>query len=326
MQLIRGIYNINALLAKADKGCVLTIGNFDGVHLGHQRVIKGLVEKAKELNGIPSVLVFEPQPQELFSPDTAPARLCRLRDKYELLKNLGVERLICVNFNAKFAAQSAEHFIDELLVNQLNIKHLIVGDDFRFGKSRVGNYEMLVAAGNKHGFTVTDTASYTLADCRVSSTEIRAALEKDNLAQAKSMLGRPYSIRGRVFHGDKRGRELGFPTANVLLKRRVSPVSGVYAVQINIGEQEYFGVANIGARPTVAGVRQQLEVHIFDFDQNIYGQSIEVVMLHKIRPEQKFASLTDLQNQIQKDSQAAKEYIQLHINALHHNETSANNG
>lgn len=316
MQLIRGIHNIHALSNKDENGCVLTIGNFDGVHLGHQHLIKGLVAKAKSLNCAASVLVFEPQPQEFFSPDTAPARLCRLRDKYELLKDLGVERLICVNFNEKFASQSAAHFIDELLVNQLKIKHLIVGDDFRFGKGRVGNYDMLVDSGQKHGFTVTDTASYTLAECRVSSTQIRNALLEDDLVQAQTMLGRPYSIRGRVFHGDKRGRQLGFPTANVLLKRRVSPVSGVYAVQVNVAQHTLYGVANIGARPTVAGINQQLEVHIFNFDGDLYGQSIEVVMLRKLRAEQKFSSLPDLKAQISKDSDAAKAYIALHINAI----------
>ncbi|NQY62378.1 MAG: bifunctional riboflavin kinase/FAD synthetase [Alteromonadaceae bacterium] len=309
MQLVRGIHNIKP----ADYGCVLTIGNFDGVHLGHRQVIAALVAKAKALNCVAAVLVFEPQPQELFSPEKAPARLCRLRDKYNLLESLGVERLICVNFNHKFASQSAEQFIEHLLVKSLGIKHLIVGDDFHFGKNRIGNFNMLCHEGKKFGFDVTDTASYKVSDCRISSTEIRYALEQDNLADAEQMLGRPYSIMGRVFHGDKRGRELGFPTANVLLKRRLSPVSGVYAVRVNLlkgkTSETFYGVANIGARPTVAGIRQQLEVHIFDFDADLYGQTIEVVMLKKLRAEMKFDSLSSLTQQISKDSEQARIYV-----------------
>jgi len=305
MQLVRGIHNIQA----ADHGCVLTIGNFDGVHLGHRRVVSALVNKAKELKCASAVLVFEPQPQELFSPESAPARLCRLRDKYSLLEKLGVERLICVNFNRKFANQSAEQFIEELLVKKLGIKHLIVGDDFHFGKNRVGNYQMLTQAGEKFGFSVTDTASFKLSDCRISSTEIRQALEHDKLADAEKMLGRPYSIIGRVFHGDKRGRQLGFPTANVLLKRRVSPISGVYVVKVLTKLGNFFGVANIGSRPTVAGIRQQLEVHIFDFDANLYGMTIEVVLMEKLRNEMKFSSLEALTLQIAKDSEQARAMV-----------------
>ncbi len=305
MQLVRGIHNIQL----NDHGCVLTIGNFDGVHLGHQQVIKALVSKAKALKCVAAVLVFEPQPQELFSPETAPARLCRLRDKYNLLAKLGVQRLICVNFSAKFANQSAQHFIEHLLVNKLGIKHLIVGDDFHFGKNRTGNFSMLCQAGEKYGFDVSDTASYKMADCRISSTAIRQALEQDDLVSVKQMLGREYSIIGRVFHGDKRGRQLGFPTANVLLKRRVSPLSGVFAVMVKTNSGEFKGVANIGARPTINGIRQQLEVHIFDFDENVYGQCIEVVVKKKLRPVIKFDSLEALTTQIRQDSEQAKQVL-----------------
>jgi riboflavin kinase/FMN adenylyltransferase len=307
MQLIRGIHNIQP----EHHGCVLTIGNFDGVHLGHREVIKALIKKAKEMNSVAAVMVFEPQPQELFSPETAPARLCRLRDKYALLKELGVERLICVNFNTKFATQTPENFINDLLVDKLGIKNLIIGDDFKFGKNRKGNYTMLREAGRKFGFSVSDTASYKIENCRISSTEIREALEVDNLAQAEVMLGRPYSIIGRVFHGDKRGRQLGFPTANIKLKRRVSPVNGVYVVKVNTIDKCYFGVANIGSRPTVAGIRQQLEVHIFNFDGDLYGQSIEVVLLKKLRKEMKFNSISALTEQIKLDSDEAQAHITL---------------
>jgi len=305
MQLVRGIHNIQP----QDHGCVLTIGNFDGVHLGHQRVIKALVEKAKLLNCVPAVLVFEPQPQEVFAPKTAPARLCRLRDKYSLLAKLGVKRLICVNFTMKFASQSAEHFIEHLLVNQLGIKHLIVGDDFHFGKNRTGNFSMLKEAGRQYGFDVSDTKSYKMADCRISSTAIRQALQQDKLNDVEGMLGREYSIIGKVFHGDKRGRQLGFPTANVLLKRRVSPLSGVFAVKVDTKLGQFDGVANIGARPTVKGIRQQLEVHIFDFDRNLYGQCIEVIIKKKLRAVMKFDSLEALTKQISKDCEQAKKAL-----------------
>ena len=305
MQLVRGIHNIQV----EDHGCVLTIGNFDGVHLGHQQVITALVNKAKLLNCVAAVLVFEPQPQEFFSPETAPARLCRLRDKYIFLEKLGVQRLICVNFNQQFANQSAQYFIENLLVKKLGIKHLIIGDDFHFGKGRQGNFSMLSNAGRTFDFEVSDTKSYKVAESRISSTLIRQALEKDDLPSVKAMLGREYSIIGRVFHGDKRGRQLGFPTANVLLKRRVSPLNGVFAVLVNTTSGQFKGVANIGARPTVAGIRQQLEVHIFDFDDNLYGQSIEVVIKKKLRSVIKFSSLEALTEQIHQDSEQAKEVL-----------------
>jgi riboflavin kinase/FMN adenylyltransferase len=305
MQLVRGIHNIQA----EHNGCVLTIGNFDGVHLGHQEVIKALVGKAHALNCVAAVLVFEPQPQELFSPTNAPARLCRLRDKYTLLAKLGVERFICVNFNEAFANQSAEHFIEQLLVNKLGIKHLIVGDDFHFGKNRSGNFSMLCQYGKKFGFNVTDTQSYKMADCRISSTAIRQALEQNKLDDVKRMLGREYSIIGRVFHGDKRGRQLGFPTANVLLKRRISPLNGVYAVIVHTANGQFGGVANIGARPTVNGIRQQLEVHIFDFNEDLYGQCIEVTIKKKLRSVIKFDNLDALTKQISKDTEQARQAL-----------------
>mgnify|MGYP000079545294 FL=1 len=309
MQLVRGTHNIALQTQFSHQGCVLTIGNFDGVHLGHVRVIEALVTQAKKLSVPSAVMVFEPQPQELFSPETAPARLTRLRDKYVLLKRLGIDYLICVNFNRKFANLSATEFVEQLLVKKLNIKHLIIGDDFHFGKNRTGNFSMLQNAGNKFNFSVTDTASYKLENCRISSTEIRKALLNGNLAEAERMLGRPYAIIGRVFHGDKRGRQLGFPTANILLKRRVSPVSGVYVVKVNTQAGTFNGVANIGQRPTVLGIRQQLEVHIFDFDQTIYGQTIEVELLHKLRNEIKFTSLAALTEQIAIDCDNARKVI-----------------
>lgn len=305
MQLIRGIHNIREDL----NGCVLTIGNFDGVHRGHKRVIDSLVKTAKA-NGLASaVMVFEPQPQEVFNPKAAPARLTRLRDKYSLLKSLGVDKLICVKFSMTFASMSAEAFIEDLLVKKLVVKYLIIGDDFRFGANRRGDFSMLVDYGKKHDFVVTDTESCKLSGCRVSSTEIRQLLLADKLNDAKDMLGRDYSIHGKVIHGDKKGRTIGFPTANVLLQRHVSPVSGVYAVMVSFEKWQFAGVANIGSRPTVSGNRQQLEVHLFGYKGSLYGKHIEVTVKDKLREEKRFSSFDELTHQIKLDAEQAQQFF-----------------
>ncbi|MDE1250383.1 bifunctional riboflavin kinase/FAD synthetase [Vibrio aestuarianus] len=306
MELIRGIHNIKS----QHNGCVLTIGNFDGVHLGHQQVLSQVSEKA-QLLGLPSVVMtFEPQPLELFAKQNAPARLTRLRDKFVQLGKLSIDRLLCVNFNHHFANLDAEVFIRDLLVAQLGVKFLVVGDDFCFGKNRQGNFAMLQQAGLKFGFEVVSTQSFCLQQFRVSSTAIRDALAGDDLKSAAQMLGRDYSISGRVSHGRKLGRTIGFPTANIPLKRCVSPVSGVYVVKaFGLAEQPIGGVANIGQRPTVNGVRQQLEVHLFDFHANLYGKQLEVALLHKLRDEKKFESFEALKQQIELDADAARVWL-----------------
>lgn len=306
MELIRGIHNIKP----RHKGCVLTIGNFDGVHLGHQQVLKQVSQQAQNM-GLPTmVMTFEPQPMEFFARNKAPARLTRLRDKIVQLEKLDIQRLLCVNFNANFSSMSAEGFIRELLVAQLDVKFLVVGDDFCFGKGRKGNFEMLKSAGEELGFEVVSTQSFKMDQLRVSSTAIREALATDDFSHAEKMLGRPYSINGRVSHGRKLGRTIGFPTANIPLKRCVSPVSGVYVVEVNgIDGSVYGGVANIGQRPTVDGIRQQLEVHLFDFNSNLYGKQLEVSLLHKLRDEIKFDSLDALTAQIELDAEAARVWL-----------------
>ncbi len=306
MELIRGRHNIQS----RHHGCVLTIGNFDGVHLGHQQVLQQVSEQAKRL-GLPSTaMTFEPQPLELFAKEKAPARLTRLRDKYVQLSKLGIERLLCINFNAHFANLTADHFIRDLLVKRVGVKFLVVGDDFCFGKGREGNFAMLEQAGKKYGFEVVSTHSFCLEQLRVSSTAIRDALACDQLDEAAKMLGRHYSISGRVSHGRKLGRTIGFPTANIPLKRRVSPVSGVYVVQVlGLGDKPLGGVANIGNRPTVNGVRQQLEVHLFDVQANLYGKQLEIELLHKLRNEEKFASFEALKQQIELDAEAARAWL-----------------
>ncbi|MCF2907898.1 bifunctional riboflavin kinase/FAD synthetase [Pseudoalteromonas sp. DL2-H2.2] len=306
MQLIRGIHNIRP----HHYGCVLTIGNFDGVHLGHTEVLKGLVEDARVHNLPSTVMLFEPQPQEFFAKAQAPARLTRLRDKLALLAGVGIERVICVSFNARFANFQAEDFVRQVLSAKLGVKALTVGDDFRFGKGRVGDFAMLQRLGRELDMDVKDTQSFRQHNSRVSSTLIRAALAAGDVVLAHEMLGHTYAISGRVIHGWKKGRELGFKTANVALKRQVSPVQGVFAVRVRVHDTVYHGVANVGTKPTLNGKQALLEVHIFDFDQEIYGQFIKVELLHKLRDEQKFESLQQLTEQIAQDVIAAKHFFQ----------------
>lgn len=305
MQLIRGIHNITPQV----RGCVLTIGNFDGVHLGHQEVLNGLKSRAKMLDLPSTVMTFEPQPQELFSGQNAPARLSRLREKLSLLANYDIERLLCVRFDAKFAAMTAQEFIEQLLVKQLGVKFLVVGDDFRFGHQRIGDFEMLQQAGKKHGFEVVSTQSLKVSNDRVSSTLIRQHLRGGDIDTATQMLGHPFVISGRVRHGRKLGRTIGFPTANIALDRKVSPVQGVFAVEVLLDNEHYQGVANIGQRPTVNGTRIQLEIHLFDFQGDIYGKCLDTRVIHKIRAEKKFDSFDLLKQQIKRDVIDAKEFF-----------------
>lgn len=303
MELIRGLHNIRPRHA----GCVLSIGNFDGVHRGHQQVLSRLKTVAADYGLPATVMVFEPQPREFFTPEQAPARLTRLRDKAILLSELGIDRLICVPFNARFAAQSADSFINDWLVARLGVRFLAVGDDFRFGHGRKGDFALLCEAGHQHGFTVVNSASFCVDGERVSSTLIRTHLAAGQLAKVRRLLGRPYHLHGRVAHGDEIGRTLNFPTANVLLKRRQVPVSGVFAVRVHgVADTPLWGMANVGRRPTLNGTRQQLEVHIFDFAGDLYGHHIDVELCAAIRSEQKFASLDALRQQLALDKEAAK--------------------
>ncbi|MCW8107358.1 bifunctional riboflavin kinase/FAD synthetase [Alteromonas ponticola] len=302
MELIRGLHNIRP----QHQGCVLTIGKFDGVHRGHQAVLSNVIRKAREMALPATVMVFEPQPEELFNPEQAPARISVLRDKYEMLNAIGVDRLLCVRFNREFASQSAESFVHDLLVERLGVKFLVVGDDFRFGKGRQGDFSMLREAGKRDGFDVASTRSFRMHNCRISSTAIREALDTGDFALAEEMLGRPFAIRGKVVHGDKKGRTIGFPTANVFMNRCNTPVHGVFAVRVGVNKQMYEGVANVGSRPTVSGQRTLLEVHLFDFEGSLYGHPIVVYPVAKLRNEKKFASFEALKEQIQLDANAAR--------------------
>ena len=307
MELIRGQHN----LRPHHRGCVATIGNFDGVHLGHQAILAQLTEQAARLHLPRLVITFEPQPQEFFAGPTAPpARLMRLREKLQALDGLGIERTLCLEFDQRLATMPAQTFIETLLVEGLGIRYLVVGDDFRFGHRRAGDFALLVEAGQRYGFEVADNHSYILDGERVSSTRIRQALSQGDLELAARLLGRPYDMCGRVAHGDQRGRTIGFPTANIHLHRRVTPVYGVYAVLLSGPElRPWPGIANVGRRPTVQGVREQLEVHLLDYRGDLYGRHVKVDFLHYLRPEQRFESLDALRQQIQRDEQAARAYF-----------------
>ncbi|MBM4207587.1 MAG: bifunctional riboflavin kinase/FAD synthetase [Gammaproteobacteria bacterium] len=308
MRLIKGIPRLPVF---AD-GCVLTIGNFDGVHLGHKAVIDKLAQRGKDLALPVAVMIFEPQPLEYFQRAKAPPRLTRLREKVARLAKLPVDDLIIVRFNKQFADYDAGRFIDEILVNKLKVKHLVIGDDFRFGKARQGDIQLLQEYGKKQGYKVEDTGSLQVSGQRVSSTLIRAALENGDLSVAEKLQGYPYCVCGRVIHGDKRGRAIGYPTANIRMARTNSPVSGVFAVTVTgINGQEFYGVANIGVRPTVGGDTVILEVHLFNFSQDIYGRQVTVHFRKKIRAERHFQSVDELIAQIKVDAAAAQTFFAL---------------
>lgn len=308
MRIIRGLHNLHT----AHQGGAVTIGNFDGLHRGHQAVLQKLDRHAAAQKLVTSVVTFEPTPQEYFSPATAPARLQRLRDKLALLQTLGVDQVLCMRFDRQLAGLTATDFVQRILINGLDVRYLVVGDDFRFGKGREGDFAFLQKAGRKHGFDVAGTVTCTECNERVSSTRIREALAAGEFEIASRLLGRPYRVCGRVAPGQQRGRSIGFHTANIHLHRVVSPVSGVFSVKVyGIGDQPLKGVANIGTRPTVDGSYQVLEVHLFDFDADIYGRHLNVEFCSKLRDERKFDSFDLLKQQIQLDAEQARQFFSI---------------
>lgn len=296
---------------KAPSPTVLTIGNFDGVHLGHRALLARLRTIAAREDLLPAALTFEPHPREFFAPETAPARLSTLREKLELIAEEGVALACVCRFNARFAALSAEEFIESILVGSLRVKHLIVGDDFRFGAGRRGNFALLSEAGERYGFQVDAIDGVTVEGERASSSAVRNALAEGRLESATRLLGRPYSIDGRVVHGDKMGRQLGFATANIRIKHDKPPLLGVFVAEVlGLSDKALQGVANLGFRPSAAQVaRPLLEVHLFDFSTDIYGEHINVRFLHKLRNEMRFANLDALKAQIALDASSAKSYF-----------------
>lgn len=291
---------------------VLAIGNFDGVHLGHAALVKRLAYAAEQRELAPTVLTFEPHPREFFAPDSAPARLTTLREKLELLGECGARQVVICPFNAAFAALSADEFVEQVLVRGCQVQHLIIGDDFRFGRGRTGDFALLQNAGRAFGFAVEAMGSVLADGERVSSSAVRRALLAGDMEHASRLLGRPYIIDGQVSHGQKLGRQIGFATANLRIKHNPLPMTGVFAVEVSgLGDEPLPGVANLGVRPTVGGTRPLLEVHLFDFDRDIYGAHISVRFVHKLRDEQRFPNIDALKAQIAADAAAARAFFEL---------------
>lgn len=305
MKLIRGLGNIPQPFA-----CVATIGNFDGVHLGHQRVLQKLRTQATQLN-LPTVLItFEPLPAEYFLGARAPARLSRWREKVTALKNYGVDHILCLRFNTTLANMSAEDFVQQILVEKLGIRHLIVGDDFRFGKDRRGDFSLLQTMGKIHHFQVSATETVSLDHARIGSSRVRAALAQGDLKLAAQLLDRPYTLSGHIVYGQQLGRQLGFPTVNIPLFQQVVPLRGIFAVWVHgLDSKPLAGAASIGNRPTVDGKRDWLEVYLLDFDREVYGRFITVEFVVKLRDELRFDSLEALKTQIAKDVAQVREIL-----------------
>ncbi len=289
----------------------LTIGNFDGVHRGHHAMLAQLRAKADALGVPAAVLTFEPHPRELFAPDQAPARLTSLREKLALLESCGVDQVYLLRFDRRQASMSATDFIQRILVQGLNVRHVIVGDDFRFGQGRQGDFAMLEAHGAATGFGVEALHTVELGGQRVSSSAVREALARADLDLAAHLLGRPYAIAGRVVHGNKIGRTLGFPTANIQLKRKRIPLAGVYAVTVTgIDKRHLPGAASIGVRPTIGeGLKPVLEVFLLDFNQDIYRAHVKVHFMHKLRDEAKYDTLDELKAAIAADVEATRNFF-----------------
>lgn len=306
MELIRHIHNVRPV----HRECVATIGNFDGVHTGHQQVLAGLRARADELD-LPTVaMTFEPLPSEFFGGENAPARLTTLREKLPLLADAGVDRVLVCRFDRLFSSQPPQEFIRRWLVDGLAVRHLVVGDDFRFGARAEGDFNMLVAAGQQHGFSVQSTDTWLSGDARVSSTRVREALANGDLEFASRLLGRPFSLAGRVMRGDALGRTIGFPTANLKPGRQVLPLAGVFVVDVQeAGQPLRSGICNIGHRPTVDGVQPRIEVHVLDADRDYYGKHLSLTVRHRLRPERRFDSLDALKLAIAADESAARTWL-----------------
>ncbi len=308
MELVRGAHNLHA----RHRPCVATIGNFDGIHRGHQAVIESLHAAADRLQLPATVVLFEPQPREFFTPDQAPGRITQLRDKLRVLSSLGVERTVCLRFDRGLANEPAEHFIQRLLIDGLGVQFLMVGDDFRFGHQRRGDYAMLEAAALARGFELERMPTVRLGDERISSTRVRKALAEGDLGTAEALLGRRLSISGRVIRGQALGRTLGWPTVNMRFAQHPPPMRGIFNVAVHgLGEPRP-GVASLGTRPTVNGVETLLETYLLDFSGDLYGRYLEVELLSHQRDEANFSGLDALKEQIAADVAAARQWFNHH--------------
>ena len=306
MYLIRGIKNIDLFLSRySDVDLIATIGNFDGLHLGHQHIINNMDKDAQDNNWKKLVIFTEPHAKEFFAEslgtdEEKPPRIFPWPEKVRKLRELGVEFSFFLNFNDQLRSMTPETFIDEVL-SRLSIKKMVIGDDFRFGANRKGDFNFLKDWGNRNNVRIEKTETFTLNDERVSSSRIRNFLTSDDFESAKELLGRPYKFHGKVVYGQQLGRTLGVPTANLWLPRNKLPISGVYIVNVEFEKRVYGGIANMGIRPTVGGQNPVLEVHIFNFSGSLYGKKINVEFLKKIRDEKKFNGLDELKEQIFKD-------------------------
>ncbi len=308
MEIIRGEHNIRP----RHRECVATIGNFDGVHRGHQAVLRALMVQAKSIGAASTVVVFEPQPAEYFTAGRPPARLTRLREKAALLAGLGIEQMLIMPFGANLASRPAELFVRKLLIDGLAVRGLIVGDDFKFGSHRSGDFDLLKRSALEHGFFIRRADSFLTAGERVSSTSIRALLREGLLRDVLPMLGRRYSMSGRVVYGQQRGREMGFPTANLDLHRRESPLGGIFAASVRgLGPMALPAIAYVGNRPILDSSKWVLEVHLFDFSENIYGRHIDVEFVEKIRDDLPFTDFDALARQIALDCRVARRLLNL---------------
>ncbi len=307
MELVRGLHN----LRPRHRGCVLTIGNYDGLHLGHQAMLMQLGARAKEYGVPASVMSFEPSPREYFASigaaPAAPGRLSRFREKCENLARYGVDRFVCAHFDEHMREVTPAYFVEDILVKGLGVRWVVVGDDFRFAQGRKGNVSLLRSMGDSLGFGVDEVRPYAIGGERVSSSLVRSALAKGDMPRAAQLLGRPYRMCGKVIVGKQLGRTLGFPTANLALHRRVVPMTGIFAVRVSGGGlRDAPGVAYIGTRPVVNGVEPLLEPHIFDFDGNLYGKTLAVDFIAHVREDRTFSGLDELVEQMKKDALAAR--------------------
>jgi riboflavin kinase/FMN adenylyltransferase len=291
-------------------GSVATIGSFDGLHLGHQKLLQHVLDEAKSRN-VPSIVMsFEPTPKEFFAQASPPARLMRFREKFEALAEFGVDIFYCPRFDEAMKNIAADTFIRQILVHAMNISYLVIGDDFRFAQDRAGHLETLQQAGQALNFSVAEMSSVISGDERVSSTAIRDALWQGDLECAGRLLGRHYRMSGKVIEGKRLGRKLGYPTANVNLNRRQSAVMGIFAVRVSgVDWGPLAAVASVGTRPTFDGTKPLLEVHIFDFDEDIYGEYINVDFIARLRSEEKFDDVSELIEQMNRDSDQARKIL-----------------
>jgi riboflavin kinase/FMN adenylyltransferase len=306
VKLIRGQLRLTRRLSRS----VLTLGNFDGFHLGHQQLLEVLRQQAQSHNAPAAVITFEPQPKEFFQPQRAEPRLMRFHEKWRFLAQQNINYLVCLRFNALLAQTSATDFVRNILIGQLGMQAIIAGEDLHFGAHRAGNIQLLQELAQHYGFQVLSLPEFKIDGARISSTRIRQALQAGNLDLAKKLLGRPYFLCGKVVHGDARGREWGFPTANIHLTDKPVSVSGIYVVRVlGLDAQPLPAVASIGVRPMFSNHRVLLEVHLLDFNRDIYGQLITVEFLHKLRDEQIFPSTAKLIDQIRADVENTKKYF-----------------